>query len=88
MTKATTLAFAVLVSGTLVASAQGVSIEVPGVRVTPPRVDLERRERPFVEERRKIEIEERGSRRGCETKSVTTREPGETKTVTKESCGS
>jgi hypothetical protein len=87
MMKAVALAFAVLASGTIVAMAQGVTIEVPGVKVTPPRVDIERRDRPIVEERRKIETEGRGSRGGCESKSVTKIEPGETKTVTKENCG-
>ena len=43
MMKAVALAFAVLASGTIVASAQGVTVEVPGVKVTPPRVDIERR---------------------------------------------
>ena len=87
MIKAVALAFAVLASGTIVASAQGVTVEVPGVKVTPPRVDIERRDRPVVEERRRIETEGRGPRSGCETKSVTKSEPGETKTVTKENCG-
>lgn len=86
MMKAVALAFAVLASGTIVAMAQGVTIEVPGVKVTPPRVDIERRDRPIVEERRKIETEGRGPRGGCESKSVTKSEPGETKTVTKETC--
>ena len=87
MMKIAVLAFAVLASGSLVASAQGVRVEVPGVRVTPPRVDTERRDRPVVEERRKIETDGRGLRGGCETKSVTKSEPGETKTVTRENCG-
>ena len=87
MMKAVALAFAVLASGTIVAMAQGVTIEVPGVKVTPPRVDIERRDRPIVEERRKIETEGRGPRGGCKSKSVTKSEPGETKTVTKETCG-
>jgi hypothetical protein len=87
MMKAVALAFAVLASGTIVAMAQGVTIEVPGVKVTPPRVDIERRDRPIVEERRKIETEGRGPRGGCESRSVTKIEPGETKTVTKENCG-
>jgi hypothetical protein len=87
MMKAAALAFAVLASGTLVASAQGVSVEVPGVRVTPPRGDIERRDRPVGEERGKIETDGRGPRGGCDSKSVTKREPGETKTVTKENCG-
>jgi hypothetical protein len=87
MMKIAVLAFAVLASGSLVATAQGVSVEVPGVRVTPPRVDIERRDRPVVEERRKIETDGRGLRGGCETKSVTKSEPGETKTVTRENCG-
>jgi hypothetical protein len=64
-----------------------VNVEVPGVRVGPPRVEIERRDKPVREERRKIEVEGRGAR-GCESKSVTKSEPGETKTVTKESCGS
>lgn len=85
MINGTALAFVVLASGTLVASAQGVSVD--GVRITPPRVDIERRDRPVVEERRRIETDGRGPRGGCETKSVTKSEPGETKTVTKESCG-
>jgi hypothetical protein len=87
MMKTGVLAFALLASGTLVSSAQGVTVEVPGVRVMPPRVDIERRDRPVVEERRKIETDGRGPRCGCESKSVTKIEPGETKTVTKESCG-
>jgi hypothetical protein len=87
MMKAVALAFAVLASGTIVAMAQGVTIEVPGVKVTPPRVDIERRDRPIVEERRKIETEGRVPRGGCESRSVTKIEPGETKTVTKENCG-
>ena len=87
MMKTAVLALALLASGTLVASAQGVTVEVPGVRVTPPRVDIERRDRPVVEERRKIETDGRGPRGGCESKSVTKIEPGETKTVTKENCG-
>jgi hypothetical protein len=86
MMKAVALAFAVLANGTILAMAQGVTIEVPGVKVTPPRVEIERRDRPIVEERR-IETERRGPRGGCESKSVTKIEPGETKTVTKESCG-
>ena len=86
MMKAAALAFAVLASGTLVASAQ-VTVDPPGIRVTPPRVDIERRDRPVIEERRKIETEGRGPRGGCETKSVTKVEPGEKKTVTKENCG-
>jgi hypothetical protein len=53
MMKAVGLALAVLASGTIVAMAQGVIIEVPGVKVTPPRVDIERRDRPIVEERRR-----------------------------------
>jgi hypothetical protein len=69
-----------------VASAQGVSVEVPGVKVTPPRVDIGRRDRLVVEERRKIETDGRGPHGGCESKSVTKSEPGETKTVTKENC--
>jgi hypothetical protein len=87
MMKAAVLGFTILAGGTLVAVAQGVSIEVPGVKVA-PRVDIERRERPVVEERRKLEIDGRGPHRGCETKSVTKSEPGETKTVNKENCGS
>jgi hypothetical protein len=87
MMKATALAFAVLASGTLGATAQGVKVEVPGVKVETPRVDVERRDRPVVEERRKIETDGRGPRGDCDTKSVTKREPGETKTVTKENCG-
>lgn len=88
MMKAAALAFAVLASGTIGAIAQGVTVEVPGVKITPPRVDIERRDRPIVEERRRIETDGRGGGRGgCETKSVTRHEPGETKTVTKESCG-
>jgi hypothetical protein len=87
MMKTAVLAFALLANGTLVASTQGVTVEVPGVRITPPRVDIERRDRPVVEERRKIETDGRGPRGGCETKSVTKSEPGETKTVTKENCG-
>jgi hypothetical protein len=86
MMKAAALAFAILASGTLVASAQGVSVEVPGVKVAPPRGDIERRDRPVGEERRKSETDGRGSRGGCESKSVTKSEPGETKTVTKD-CG-
>jgi hypothetical protein len=85
MMKAVALAFAALASGTIVAMAQGVTIEVPGVRVDPPRVDIERRERPV--ERRVIETEGRGPRGGCETKTITKKEPGETKTITKENCG-
>jgi hypothetical protein len=84
--KRSALAVAILVSGTWAASAQ-VNIEVPGVRVGPPRVEIERRDKPVREERRKIEVEGRAAR-GCESKSVTKSEPGETKTVTKESCGS
>jgi FG-GAP-like repeat len=42
---------------------------------------------PFRKERRKIETDGRGPRGGCESKSVTKSEPGETKTVTKENCG-
>jgi len=61
-----------------------VIIDVPGVRIAPPRVDIERRDR--VIEKRVIETDGRG-RGGCETKTVTKREPGETKTVTKENCG-
>jgi hypothetical protein len=87
MMRAVALTFAILASGTIVAMAQGVTVEVPGVIVTPPRVDVERRDRPVVEERRKMETEGRGPRRGCESKSVTKSEPGETKTVTKENCG-
>jgi hypothetical protein len=87
MMKAAVLAFAFLAGGTLAASAQGVSVEVPGVKVTPPRVDIERRDRPVGEERRKIETDGRGPRGGCESKSVTKSERGETKTVTKENCG-
>jgi hypothetical protein len=84
MMKAVTLAVAILASGTMVARAQDrVIIDVPGVRITPPRVD-EGRDRPA--EKRVIETE-RGRRGGCETKSVTRSEPGETKTVTKETCG-
>jgi hypothetical protein len=86
MMKGVALAFAVLASGTIVAMAQGVTVEVPGVKVTPPRVDIERRDRPIVEDRRKIETEGRGPRGGCESKSVTKSEPGETKTITKENC--
>jgi hypothetical protein len=87
MMKAAALACAFLASGTLLAGAQGVSVEVPGVKVTPPRVDIERRDRPIIEERRKVETDGRGPRGGCESKSVTKSERGETKTVTKESCG-
>ncbi len=85
--KRSALAVAILVSGTWAASAQ-VNVEVPGVRVGPPRVEIERRDKPVREERRKIEVEGRGARSGCESKSVTKSEPGETKTVTKENCGS
>ena len=87
MMKSVALAFSILASGAIVAMAQGVTVEVPGVKVTPPRVDIERRDRPVVEERRKIETEGRGPRGGCESKSVTKSVPGETKTVTKENCG-
>jgi hypothetical protein len=87
MMKAAALAFAFVASGTIIAMAQGVTVEVPGVRITPPRVDIERRDRPVIEERRRIETDGRGPRGGCETKSVTRSEPGETKTVTKENCG-
>jgi hypothetical protein len=85
--KAAALAFAILASGTLVASAQGVSVEVPGVKVALPRGDIERRDRPAGEDRGRIETDGRGSRAGCESKSVTKSEPGETKTLTKENCG-
>jgi hypothetical protein len=44
---------------------EGVSVEVPGVKVA-PRVDIERRDRPVVEERRTIETDGQGSRGGCE----------------------
>jgi hypothetical protein len=87
MIKAVALAFAALTSGTIVVMAQGVVIEAPGVKVAPPRVEIERRDRPVIEERRRIETDGRGPRGGCETKSVTKSEPGETKTVTKENCG-
>ena len=84
MMKAVALTVAILASGTILASAQDrVIIDVPGVKVTPPRVDIERRDRPI--EKRVIETDGRG-RGGCETKSVTRSEPGETKTVTKERC--
>jgi hypothetical protein len=85
MMKAALLAFAVLASGTLAASAQGVKVEVPGVKVETPRVDVERRDRPV--EKRVIETEGRAPRGGCDSKTVTKKEPGETKTVTKENCG-
>jgi hypothetical protein len=87
MMKAVALTFAALASGTIVATAQGVIVETPGVKVAPPKVEIERRDRPVVEERRRIETEGRAPRSGCETKSVTKSEPGETKTVTKENCG-
>jgi hypothetical protein len=87
MMKAVALAAAILASGSMIASAQGVNVEVPGVKVETPRVDVERRDRPVVEERRKIETDGRGPRGGCDTKSVTKKEPGESKTVTKENCG-
>jgi hypothetical protein len=87
MMKAVALAAAILASGAIVASAEDrVIVDVPGVRITPPRVDVERRDRPV--EKRVIETDGRGGGRGgCETKSVTRHEPGETKTVTKENCG-
>jgi hypothetical protein len=86
MMKAVALAVAMMASATIVAGAQDrVIIDVPGVKITPPRVDIERRDRP--PEKRVIEETERGRRGGCETKSVTRSEPGETKTVTKETCG-
>jgi hypothetical protein len=88
MIKAIALTFTALAIGTMAAAAQGVTVETPSVKVTPPsRVEIEKRERPVIEERRRIETEGRGPRRGCETKSVTKSEPGETKTVTKENCG-
>ena len=59
--KRSALAVAILVSGTWAASAQ-VNIEVPGVRVGPPRVEIERRDKPVREERRKIEVEGRAAR--------------------------
>jgi len=84
--KAVALTVAILTSGTIVSSAEDrVIVDVPGVRITPPRVDIERRDRPA--EKRVIETDGRGRRGGCETKSVTRSEPGETKTVTKETCG-
>ena len=85
--KAVAFAAAILASGAIVASAEDrVIVDVPGVRITPPRVDVERRDRPV--EKRVIETDGRGGGRGgCETKSVTRQEPGETKTVTKENCG-
>jgi hypothetical protein len=85
MLKALGLAVAILASGTLAASAQGVKVEVPGVKVETPRVDVERRDRQ--DEKRVIETDGRGPRGGCDSKSVTKKEPGETKTVTKENCG-
>jgi hypothetical protein len=88
MMKAVIGACAALASGAVVAVAQGVIIETPGVKITPPRVEIERRDRPgVIEERRRIDTEGRAPRGGCETKSVTRSEPGETKTVTKETCG-
>jgi hypothetical protein len=42
------VAFAALASGAVVAAAQGVIIETPGVKVTPPRVEIETRDRPAV----------------------------------------
>jgi hypothetical protein len=84
MIKAALLAFAVLASGAIAATGQ-VTIETPGVKVTPPRVEIERRDKPV--EKRVIETEGRAPRGGCDTKTVTKKEPGETKTVTKENCG-
>jgi hypothetical protein len=86
MMKTVIVACAALASCAVVAAAQGVIIETPGVRVTPPRVEIERRDRPAVIEERRS-TEGRAPRGGCETKSVTRSEPGETKTVTKETCG-
>jgi hypothetical protein len=86
MMKTIIVAFAALASGAVVAAAQGVIIETPGVKVTPPRVEIEGRDRPAVIEERRS-TEGRSQRGGCGTKSVTRSEPGETKTVTKETCG-
>jgi hypothetical protein len=47
--------------------------------------DLDGCRSSVIEERRSTEG--RSQRGGCETKSVTRSEPGETKTVTKETCG-
>jgi hypothetical protein len=62
--------------------------ERPAISVPLPIPEVvERLDRPVVEERRKIETDGRGPRGGCDAKSVTKRERGETKTVTKENCG-
>ena len=77
------LGFALLVGGATLASAEDVRIEKkveqrPGVRVEVPvpGVGVERRER----------VETTGRATGCDTKTVTQEEPGETKTVTKKRC--
>jgi hypothetical protein len=80
------LGFAVLVAGATLASAQDVKVEKkveerPGVnvQVPVPGVGVERRER-------RERVETTGRAPGCETKSVTKEEPGESKTVTKKTC--
>lgn len=89
MMKTAALIFITITAGSTFARAQdrviveerlAVTIPLPIPEVT------ERRERPVLEERRRIESDGRAPRGGCESKSITRSEPGETKTVTKERC--
>jgi hypothetical protein len=88
MMKSAALIFITLTASSMFARAEDRVIveERPAITVPLPipEISVERRR---VEERRTIETDGRGPRGGCETKSITKREPGETKTVTKESCG-
>jgi hypothetical protein len=89
MMKSVVLGLAIVTGTSVFASAQiRVAEDRPAI-VVPlpiPAVGTDRRDRPVVEERRKIETDGRGPRGGCDTKSVTKEGPEGSKSVTKERC--
>jgi hypothetical protein len=90
MMKTAALIVVMIAAGSTFSRAQvRIEEERPAISVPLPIPEVvERLDRPVVEERRKkIETDGRGPRSGCDAKSVTKKESGETKTVTKENCG-
>ena len=80
------LSVAFVMAGAAVTAAQDVTIEKkveerPGVVVPVPVPGP-----PVTVEKRRERVETTGRAPGCETKSVTKEEPGESKTVTKKTC--